>query len=106
MTRDQIGRSLGYKYPSDAISDIHNRYNDRLDQFSSTLKLRVVDGKLYDMIIYSIQGFYGILRYSKQPKAHAFYDWAYLCLNIRKELRASMSFQKSMTEKPVMKWTQ
>src|SRR5699024_8261670 len=60
-----------------AISDIHNRNKERLGRFSVVTKLRTTDGKSYETTIYNEKGIYEIIRYSKQPKADAFYDWVY-----------------------------
>jgi len=35
MTREQIGTALGYANPNKAISNIHDRHKERLDQFST-----------------------------------------------------------------------
>lgn len=77
MTREQIGKALEYKNPRIAISNIHERNKERLDSFSVVTKLSTTDGKSYKTIIYNEKGIYEILRYSKQPKADAFYDWVY-----------------------------
>lgn len=39
MTRKQIGEALEYSDPQKAIDNLHNRYRDRLDKYSVTLKL-------------------------------------------------------------------
>ncbi|WP_216363842.1 BRO-N domain-containing protein [Moorella sp. E306M] len=77
MTREQIGRALEYADPGDAIRKIHERNRDRLDRFSVTVKLSGTDGKLYDTYLYSARGVYEICRWSRQPKADAFYDFVY-----------------------------
>src|SRR5690625_2341678 len=77
MTREQIGLALEYSEPNTAITKIHSRNKRRLDQFSVTTKLVGTDGKKYNTVIYNEKGIYEILRYSKQPKADAFYDWVY-----------------------------
>lgn len=77
MTREQIGRALEYSNPQKAIDNLHSRYKDRLDRFSVTLKLRGTDGKMYDTYLYSARGVYEICRWSRQPKADAFYDFVY-----------------------------
>src|SRR5690625_4860511 len=77
MTREQIGQALGYANPKKASENIHARNRNRLDGFSVTHKMRATDGKEYNTVIYNEKGIYEILRYSKQPKADAFYDWVY-----------------------------
>ena len=44
MTRKQIGEALEYGDPQKAIDNLHNRYRDRLDKYSVTLKLGATDG--------------------------------------------------------------
>ncbi len=77
MTREQIGRALGYSDPKKAIENLHQRNKERLDKFSVTLKTRATDGKKYDTVLYTRKGVYEICRFSHQPKANAFYDWVY-----------------------------
>lgn len=76
MTREQIGAALEYAEPSKAIANIHERYKDRLDKFSGTLKLRTPGG-LQDTVVYYPKGIYEICRWSRQPKANEFYDMVY-----------------------------
>lgn len=85
MTREQIGQALEYSNPRKAIGNIHERNKERLDKFSSTLNLRTEAG-IRETVIYNEKGIYEILRYSKQPKADAFYDWVY---NLLSKLRKS-----------------
>lgn len=77
MTRDQIGRALGYSNPRKAIETIHSRYKTRLDPLSVVLKMRAADGKDYDTILYAAKGVYEICRHSDKPDADAFYDFVY-----------------------------
>lgn len=77
MTREQIGRALEYKNPNDSIRTIHRRNKERLNKFAVSFKLNGTDGKKYDTTVYNSRGVYEICRYSKQPKANAFYDWVY-----------------------------
>lgn len=77
MTREQIGKSLEYGNPSDAIKNIHLRNKERFDRFSVQVKMSGADGKLYNTYLYSAKGVYEVCRYSKQPKANDFYDWVY-----------------------------
>lgn len=76
MTRQQIGQALDYDEPNKRIDEIHSKHRERLDKFSTTLKLRVVEGKREvnrEMVLYSAKGVYEICRWSRQPKADAFY---------------------------------
>ncbi|WP_277669100.1 BRO family protein [Caproiciproducens galactitolivorans] len=77
LTREQIGRALGYSDAATAITKIHMRHKNRLDKFSVTTKLVGTDGKQYDTYLYSAKGVYEICRWSRQPKADAFFDWVY-----------------------------
>ena len=43
-TREQIGRLLGYSNPMRSISNLHNRYKERLDKFSTVINLMTVEG--------------------------------------------------------------
>src|SRR5690625_868061 len=81
MTREQIGQALEYTDPIRAISKLHERNRDRLDNFSVVTKLTTTDRKAYNTTIYNEQGIYEIIRRSRQPKADAFYDWVYELLS-------------------------
>lgn len=77
MTREQIGRALGYAEPRKAIQKIHERNKDRLDKFSVVTKLTTTDGKAYETYLYTAKGVYEICRFSRQPKADIFMDWVW-----------------------------
>jgi len=77
MTREQIGRALGYAEPRKAIQKIHERNKDRLDSFSVVTKLTTTDGKAYETYLYTAKGIYEICRFSRQPKADNFMDWVW-----------------------------
>jgi len=80
MTREQIGQALEYDYPTKAIDNLHQRHKNRMDIFSTTLTLGVVEGKRNvnrEMMVYNAKGVYEICRWSRQPKADAFYDNVY-----------------------------
>lgn len=80
MTREQIGKALGYKNPKKAISDIHNRHKERMDKFSTVRKTQTVDGREHETFLYSTRGIYEICRWSNKPRANDFYDFVYgLC---------------------------
>ena len=91
MTREQIGSALEYKFPSDSIRTIHDRNQDRLDKFSVSIKLSGTDGKLYDTYVYNARGVYEICRFSRQPKADAFMDWAW---DVIESIRKTGSYSK------------
>ena len=94
MTREQIGRALGYKNPQNAIDKIHKRNKKRLDKFSVIDKLSGTDGKKYDTVLYTRKGVYEICRFSHQPKADAFYDWVYDLLEALATGQAKIIAQK------------
>lgn len=77
MTREQIGRALDYENPRTAIKDIHSRHKDRLDAFSRRAQIALPSGGSQKVILYSAKGIYEICRWSRQPKADAFYDFVY-----------------------------
>ncbi|MGE8038130.1 phage antirepressor KilAC domain-containing protein [Lysinibacillus sp. NPDC093692] len=77
MNREQIGQALEYSEPRTAITKIHSRYEERLNNFSVSTKLVSTDGKQYETIVYNEKGIYEVIRRSKQPKADVFYDFVY-----------------------------
>lgn len=89
LTRQQIGEALGYKNPQNAIDVLHSRHKERLDKFSVTVTLTGADEKLYDTTLYTFKGLYEICRYSKQPIANAFIDFAW---DVIEEIRKTGSY--------------
>lgn len=80
LTREQIGRALGYNNPTNAIKNIHLKHKERLDKFSTWLTLGTVEGERYverERILYSRKGVMEICRWSRQPKADEFMDWCW-----------------------------
>lgn len=77
MTRNQIGEALGYENPNDAIRLIHSRNEGRLSSLATTFKLNGTDGKAYETIAYSRKGVFEVCRFSRQPKADIFIDFAW-----------------------------
>lgn len=77
MTREQIGMALEYADPQDSIRKIHERNNDRLNQYSVQVKLTATDGKKYNTTVYTRKGVMEICRFSRQPKADAFMDFVW-----------------------------
>lgn len=103
MTREQIGKALGYNEPRKAISDIHNRHKERLDKFSTVSKLRTVEGNREvsrDTYLYSAKGIYEICRWSQQPKADAFFDWVYDMLEKLRKGELRVQSQQIHSELP------
>lgn len=76
MTREQIGRALGYADPRKAIANIHDKHRDRLNALSGTLELRTPGG-IQEVVVYEARGVYEICRWSKQPKADEFVDFVW-----------------------------
>ena len=77
-TREQIGRLLEYENPEISVANIHNRHSERLDKFSTLIKLIRVEGGREvsrEVTVYSFKGLLEICRYSNQPKADAVMDW-------------------------------
>ena len=86
-TREQIGRLLGYATPDIAIANIHKRNQERLDKFSTLLKMSKVEGNrtvTRDVIVYNFKGLLEICRYSNQPKANAVMDFLW---NVADDIR-------------------
>jgi prophage antirepressor-like protein len=80
MTRNQIGTALKYDDPIKEIDKIHSRHKERLDKFSTTVTLGVVEGSrevTRERLLYSQKGIFEICRWSKQPKADEFMDWVW-----------------------------
>lgn len=72
LTRNQIGTALEYSDPNTAITKIHSRHKDRLDQFSVSTKLASTDGKEYETYLYTERGIMEICRWSSKPLANKF----------------------------------
>lgn len=77
LTREQIGSALEYSNPDIALSKIHKKHSDRLDNLSVVTKLVSTDGKSYETILYTQRGIMEICRWSRQPKADIFMDWVW-----------------------------
>lgn len=85
MTREQIGRALGYANPKKAIEKLHAAHKDRLDKFSVLMRVASPErgqvspnlGGTQDTIVYCRKGVYEICRWSRQPNADDFYDKVY-----------------------------
>lgn len=80
VTREQIGRALGYSNPTNAIKNIHLKHKERLDKFSTQLTLGYVEGNRYverERILYNRKGIMEICRWSRQPLADKFMDWCW-----------------------------
>lgn len=117
MTRRQIGEALGYDDPQKSIEVIHRRHGERLDRFSTSVKLTGVEGGREvqrEMVLYSAKGVYEICRWSRQPAADAFYDRVYDILEglrtgklraglLSQQDRAVIAMRESV-ERTVVEW--
>ena len=92
-TREQIGRLLGYKNPSDSIAKIHNRHKENLDRYSGMDKLSTPEGGTQETVIYNFKGFLEICRYSNQPKAEAVISF---CWEVMDEIRRTGSYNSKL----------
>lgn len=91
-TREQIGTLLEYADPDNAITIIHKRNKERLDTFSTGVKLTQVEGNrevTREVIVYNFKGLLEICRYSQQPKANAVMDWLW---DVADEIRRTGSY--------------
>lgn len=77
LTREQIGQALEYANPDVALSKIHKKHADRLNEFSVVTRLVSTDGKEYNTTLYTERGVMEICRWSRQPKANLFMDWVW-----------------------------
>lgn len=117
MTRRQIGEALGYDDPQKSIEVIHRRHGERLDRFSTSVKLTGVEGGREvqrEMVLYSAKGVYEICRWSRQPAADAFFDRVYDILEglrtgklraslLPKQDQATIAMRESI-ERTVVEW--
>lgn len=71
---------MGYSNPTKAIDNIHRKHRERIDKFSTTLTLGVLEGDRYverERILYNRKGIMEICRWSRQPLADKFMDWCW-----------------------------
>ena len=66
-TREQIGQALEYAEPRLSVAKIHERHSERLDKFSSVVKLTTEAG-VRETTIYSFRGLLEICRRSTNQK--------------------------------------
>ena len=91
-TREQIGRLLEYAEPMKSIAKIHERNKERLDKFSTIVKLTTVEGTrtvTREVTVYSFKGLLEICRYSEQPRANAVMDFLW---EVADEIRRTGSY--------------
>jgi prophage antirepressor-like protein len=77
ITRERLGEALGYKNPRIAISKIHREHKERLDARSTVSRSDTVDGKIREVVVYSLKGALEVCRWSRQPAADAVMDALY-----------------------------
>lgn len=77
MTRDQIGRALGYVNPRNGVAKVHERHRDRLDPLSRTSTIHTLEGQAYQTVVYTRRGVMEVCRWSHQPQADAFMDFVW-----------------------------
>lgn len=83
FTRTQIGKALGYEYPTEAIGRIHNRHKNRLDLFSRWAQFDTPSG-IQEGYLYNERGVLEICRWSRQPIADVVMDKLYdMALSVR-----------------------
>lgn len=101
LTREQIGKALGYSNPQKAIQKIHLSHKDRLDN----LCVRITEnrhpqnggvGVAVETVYYSQRGVMEICRWSRQPKANEFMDWVWDIIEAYRdqELTSQIDFNK------------
>ena len=89
ITREQAGEALQYSEPRKSIHKIHERHPDRFEKNSVVVSLAGKDGKMYETYLYNQKGLYEICRWSRQPKADAFIDWAW---DVIEQIRTTGSY--------------
>lgn len=96
-TRAQIGQLLEYEEPDTSIRVIHSRNKERLDKFSTRIKLIQVEGNrtvTREVVVYNFKGLLEICRYSQQPTANKVIDTLW---EIADEIRRTGSYKSVMS---------
>lgn len=105
-TREQIGRLLEYAEPMKSVAKIHERNKERLDKYSTIVKLTTVEGKrtvMREITVYSFKGLLEICRYSEQEKANAVMDFLWeVADEIRRTGKYSVSKSQSVLPSGVL----
>lgn len=76
LAAQDIAACLEYQKGARSVLTIYERNREELDEYSTCLKLRTVDGKQRQVRIFNERGVMLITMFSKQPKAKAFRRWA------------------------------
>ena len=97
-TSEQIGRLLGYANPDASIRVIHQRNQERLEKFSTSINLiRVEGGRKVsrEVRVYNFKGLLEICRYSQQETANMVIDTLW---DIADEIRRTGSYSVHQNE--------
>lgn len=81
MTRNQIGKALGYGNPQRAISTIFIRNKWVLDRLKKEVKMQSEDGKFYKTQLFGKEGIKFIANYSRRPTGNKITLFEYLGIN-------------------------
>lgn len=106
LTREQIGTTLEYTYPREAIKNIHRKHRDRLEPLSLRIKLGgyqtepTSKSEEQECVYYTQRGIMEICRFSRQPKANIFMDWVWDIIEKYRnnELTTQQIYMKPITE--------
>ena len=72
LSAEEIGRSLGYELPTQAIHKIFRKNYSELNEYSIEAKLASIDGSMRNTRIFSEDGLYIISMLSRTAKARTF----------------------------------
>ncbi len=77
ITREQIGKFLGYTQPANRIGQMHKKHSDRFDKFSERINITITRGNdvlIMEVVAYSFKGLLEICRWSRKPNADTILD--------------------------------
>ena len=97
MTRRQIGEALEYK-SLNSFHKIIQRNSDVIGEAMTVDKKSTMIDKIYTAELYTFKQLFQILRFSKQPKANLFMDWAATTLEELVTNRAELKFKTQIDE--------
>lgn len=72
FTSEQIGKALGYANGKDSVLELYRRNVLELQDFSTTLKLVAVDGKVRDLRVFDEMGLYILCMLARTQTAQSF----------------------------------
>lgn len=72
MTTEELGRQLGFAFPSKAINTIYERNALELEDYCTNLNLRSDDGKQRNVRCFKEEGFYLVSMLAKTSRARVF----------------------------------